>query len=278
MKRRYFSDRQNQSLNSISLEHFRKIIEIQYTQFKQKGYFQHQFGYYCVDAGFVPGITSLSMKDQLVIAFGSRGESLVPATNNFKHVDLFSLFDLIEFLYDHIAKPVQPSYHDYNDCGIHVGDEANYDLGKYEWREEFNKHLPHLEIPYTLTAEGNIEELPSSKGLKNLVQNPTSHDSPETIDDRINHACALFLKSNTTLNEKRDALKNLADVLELLRKDLKSYIPNNEEQRLFEIANTFGIRHHNDQQRTDYNRGVYYYWIFYCYLATIDLLARLRKE
>ena len=197
------------------------------------------------------------MKDQLVITFGNRGESLIPTTNNFKYTDLFSLFDLIEFLYDHIAKPVQSSYHEYNNCGIHVGNEADYDFGKCEWREEFNKHLPHLEIPYTLTAEGNIEELPSSKGLENLVRNPTPYNSPKTIDNRIDHACSLFLKGNSTLNEKRDALKNLADVLELLRKDLKSYIPNNEERRLFEIANNFGIRHHNNEQQTDYNSGVY---------------------
>ena len=278
MKRRYFSDRQSQPPNSISLEHFREIIRIQYAKFKQDGYFQHQFGYDCVDAGFVLGIASLSIKDQLVITFGSRGESLVPITNNFKHVDLFSLFDLIEFLYDHIAKPVKPSYHTYNDCGIHVGNEADYDFGKWEWREEFNKHLPHLEIPYTLTVEGNIEELPSSKGLENLVRNPIPYNSPKTIDDRIDHACSLFLKGNPTLNEKRDALKNLADVLELLREDLKSYIPNNEERRLFEIANNFGIRHHNNEQQTDYDSGAYYYWIFYCYLATIDLLARLKKN
>ena len=277
MGRRYFSDRQGQTPNLISLEDFREIVRIQHAKFNQEGYFQRRFGYDCVDIGYVAGDASINMEEQLLITFGSRGKSLSPTTDDFKNLDLFSLFDLIEFLYDHIAKPVHSTHHRWDDCGIHVS-EANYDLGKCEWREELNKHLPYLETPHTLTDKGNIEELPSSEGLKNLVQNPISHDSPETIDNRINHACALFLKGNATLNEKRDALNNLAAVLELLKNDLKSYVPNDEENRLFEIANTFGIRHHNDQQQTDYNRGVYYYWIFYCYLTTIDLLARLKKE
>jgi hypothetical protein len=193
-------------------------------------------------------------------------------------MDIFELFDLIEFLYDHVAKPKTFNYHSWDDCGIHITGDANYALGKYCWREEMNKHLENFETPYTLNKNGKIEELPSSKGLQQLSQSPTSHNAPETIDDRVTHACTLFLKRSATVDNKRDALKNLADVLELLRDDLKSYMPTNEENRIFEIANKFGIRHHNDSQQTQFNQGVYYYWIFYSYLSTIDLLARLKKE
>ena len=227
--------------------------------------------------GYVSGKADMEMRDALIVTFGSRADSLDSTLVNFKKMDLFSLFDLIEFFYDNIAKPYNFTFHQYNNCGIHVSG-ANYDLGKYEWREEVNKHLVNFETAYTLEKNGHIEELPSSKGLTNLTQNIVPHDVPETIDNRVNHACSLFLKGNSTIDEKRDALKNLADVLELLRDDVQSNIPNNEGRRIFEIANTFGIRHHNETQQTDYNQGVYYYWIFYSYLATIDLLARLKKE
>jgi len=278
MSREYFSSRQGEEPNKISLEHLRDIVRIQYNAFNKNGYFQHRFGYSCTDIGYVPGKANMEIRDAVIVTFGSKGDSLDPTLVNFKKMDLFSLFDLIEFLYDNISKPDKYEFHQWNNCGYHIVGDANYHLGKYEWREELNKHLPNFETPYTLTEDGQIEELPSSEGLTNLAQNIVHHDIPETIDDRVKHACSLFLKGNSTINEKRDALKNLADVLELLRGDLQSYIPNHEENRLFEIANTFGIRHHNNTQQTDYNQGVYYYWIFYCYLATIDLLARLKKE
>jgi len=278
MPREYFSERIGETPKKISVEHLREIVRIQYNKFNKDGYFQHQFGYDCLERGYVPGRAGISERDQLIVTFGGRGDFLVPTLVNFKQMDLFSLFDLIEFLYDHIAKPIDPFHHTWDNCGLHVNGDANYDLGKHEWRYEMNMHLPNLETGHTLTKDGNIEELPSSEGLTKLTQNPTIHNVANTIDDRVKHACNLFLKGNSDINDKRDALKNLADVLELLRKDLQSYIPNDEENRLFEIANTFGIRHHKDTQKTDYNQGVYYYWIFYSYLATIDLLGRLKKE
>lgn len=278
MSREYFSTRQGAESNKIALEHLRDIIRIQYTKFEKEGYFQHRFGYQCVDAGYVLGKAGIPIRDELIVTFGSRGDLIDPTLVNFKKMDLFSLFDLIEFLYDNTSKPINPTIHSWNGCGLHVGSDANYNLGKYEWREEMNKHLPHFETPYTLTTAGNIEEIPSSEGLTKLTQNNTQHNAPETIDNRVNHACTLFLKGNSTIEEKRDALKNLADVLEHLRDDVQSKIPNDEGNRIFEIANTFGIRHHSETQKTDYNQGVYYYWIFYSYLATIDLLARLKKE
>ena len=278
MSRDYFSIRQGVSSNKISLEHLQEIINIQFTKFEKQGYFQHQFGYECEDAGYVSGNANITLREQLVVTFGRRGEKMFPSPSNFVNMDIFSLFDLIEFLYDNASKPIDYRYHSWNDCGIHISGNADYSIGKSDWRDEMNKHLLNYEIPYTLTSDGNIEESPSSPGLENLIQSPVSHNDSKAIDNRIKHACSLFLKQNSTIDDKRDALKNLADVLEHLRNNLKEYVPNNEEKRLFEIANNFGIRHHNENQLTDYNQGAYYYWIFYSFLSTIDLLARLKNS
>ena len=43
----------------------------------------------------------------------------------------------------------------------------------------------------------------------------------------------------------------------------------------FEIANNFGIRHHKVGQRTDYDKPIWYSWLFYYYLATIHAAVRL---
>lgn len=50
-----------------------------------------------------------------------------------------------------------------------------------------------------------------------------------------------------------------------------------DTNELFEIANTFGIRHHNKRQKTEYDKPIWHAWIFYCYLSTIHLCLRLIK-
>lgn len=44
---------------------------------------------------------------------------------------------------------------------------------------------------------------------------------------------------------------------------------------LFQLANEFGVRHQNANQRTDYDEQLYLEWIFYWYLATINLTDRI---
>jgi hypothetical protein len=66
----------------------------------------------------------------------------------------------------------------------------------------------------------------------------------------------------------------LADVLEYLRPKIKRVISSKDEGDLFNIANNFGIRHHNDKQKTDYEQSVWLSWMFHFYLATLHMLTR----
>jgi hypothetical protein len=47
---------------------------------------------------------------------------------------------------------------------------------------------------------------------------------------------------------------------------------------LFNIANNFGIRHHNEKQKTDYDESIWLSWIFYYCLATIHAALRLIEK
>lgn len=278
MNRRYFSQRAGRTPDKITFEHLGKIIDILYRKFESEGYFQYNFGYTCIDAGKVPGKISVGIGEQLILTFSSRGEAMNPTKENaIINLDQDSLFDLIEFLHDYVAKPTKHTYHTWGDCGIHVS-QASVEDGQLEWKDEINKSLVLLEPPYRLTNEGNIEILPSSEGLQNLVDNYEIPTEEGNISARIKHACNLFLKHGSTIDEKRDALKNLADVLEFLRNELKNYIPKREEGELFNIANNFGIRHHRIGQKTEYDHEAYFPWIFYSYLATIDLLTKLKQD
>ena len=63
-----------------------------------------------------------------------------------------------------------------------------------------------------------------------------------------------------------------------MRNRLGGVLTRKDESDLFELANRFGIRHHNEQQKTDYDRGIWHPWMFYYYLATIHACVALLKR
>jgi hypothetical protein len=60
-----------------------------------------------------------------------------------------------------------------------------------------------------------------------------------------------------------------------LREKAKKYLEEEDEKNIFNIANNFGIRHHNPNQKTKYDNSIWFSWIFYYYLATIHALIRV---
>ena len=76
----------------------------------------------------------------------------------------------------------------------------------------------------------------------------------------------------------------LADVLEFPKPKLKaaisaiSAISSKDESDLFNIANNFSIRHHNQQQKIEYDQDLGMKLVLYIYLATIRfVIGRLEK-
>ena len=51
-----------------------------------------------------------------------------------------------------------------------------------------------------------------------------------------------------------------------------------DEAILFDIINNFSIRHHNPQQKTNYDRDIWYSWMFHFYLATYHAAIRIIKR
>lgn len=79
------------------------------------------------------------------------------------------------------------------------------------------------------------------------------------------------------MDQRRDAVRNLGDVVEFLRPKIKKVLKDDESD-LFNILNNFGIRHHNDQQRTGYEQSIFLSWLFYHYLAAIHAAVRLIEK
>jgi hypothetical protein len=58
-------------------------------------------------------------------------------------------------------------------------------------------------------------------------------------------------------------------------KELSKILDRKDESALFELANNFAIRHHNPDQKTNYDRAIWYSWMFHFYLATYHAAIRL---
>jgi hypothetical protein len=81
---------------------------------------------------------------------------------------------------------------------------------------------------------------------------------------------------SASAEDRRRAVRDLADVLEALRSTIKLEALPKDESELFRLANGFAIRHNNRDQRRQYDDNIWLRWAFYVYLATIH--ARLRLQ
>ena len=100
---------------------------------------------------------------------------------------------------------------------------------------------------------------------------PTKDDN---VNSRVESAVAKYRRHGSTFDDRRQAVRDLADVLEYLRPHVKQHLTKKDEAELFNIANNFGIRHHNATQKTDYDAALWQSWMFYVFLSTIHLVLR----
>lgn len=104
----------------------------------------------------------------------------------------------------------------------------------------------------------------------------------ENVDSKVRIAIAKWRNRHLSVSEKKEAIRELADVFEWLKKTrhLSNVLDGRDESALFDLANNFGIRHHNPKQKTNYDRAIWYAWIFHFYLATYHAAIRLliKKE
>lgn len=257
----------------INLSTLSSLFYSLYCQWSDGGYFQEHLGYSCVDQGDVPG--KLGNDVQASMLFHLRKENLWPFPDKFEGFSEDDLFDVIEFLYDHFSKPTEGYFHNFAGCGwhYHTFDER---AGKAEYRERVNLLLETYKDGYELSEQGEILQLAQPGTSSLLSANLPTKDA--NITERVNAAIAKFRRYRSTISERREAIRDLADVLEYIRPTVKNVLNKQDEADLFNIANNFGIRHHNQQQKTDYDASIWLSWMFYYYLATIHACMRMQEK
>ncbi|MBU2600825.1 MAG: hypothetical protein KKA32_01465 [Actinobacteria bacterium] len=255
----------------LDLDGLKRLFTSVFERLSDEGYFQEVVGFNCVDAGFVPG--SAGADTEAFFFQHLKKRHLWPLPSRVGHFSEDDLFDVMELLYDVVSKGVDGYHHDWNNCGWHY-ETFDRSAGQVEYRAAINGILREYDCGYELTARGEIIAK-APLGLADLERAPAPPGDSQDVQQRVAAAVDRFRRRGATLEQRRDAVRDLADVLEFVRPQAKAVITKRDEGDIFELANGFGIRHHNDKQKTDYDKAVWLSWMFYYYLATIHAVTRL---
>jgi len=269
----------------MPFETIRRLVVHCLDDFRERGYMQEAFGIECVD-GDSDGTLGRDPDAYFLRTILREGiwpywrvdpttEAWATPQSIWTTWDEDTLFDVVEVMHDLVSKPTKGSYHDYAECGMHYWD-FNRTAGQDEFRQELNVVLRLNDPPYEMDGLGQIIE-GAPEEFRTLLGAPvppgTEHD---LVMSKIDAAVARFRTRGASIDDRRHAVRDLADVLEALRPDIKQSMMSADEGALFNIANNFAIRHNNRQQRGDYDRVTWLRWTFYVYLATIHAVLRIR--
>ncbi len=185
-----------------------------------------------------------------------------------------TFYSLVEVVHDLVARPRDRWWHDYSRCGRHYSAFA-VAPGRALYRWWVNRLFARFDVGLELAADGEDAGRlvrSATDGRAELVDQ-TLTGSPE-IRDEVAHAVALWRGRSVTSADKRSAVVALARVLEQRRSLLKRELFRKDEGVLFDLANNFDLRHSNASQQNDYD-PVFLDWVFWWYLATVELTDRL---
>jgi hypothetical protein len=234
-------------------------------------YFAQNCGYECID-GDEDGTTS--RRQELQTHLGKA--HLMETASESWSVD--DLCDFIEIHHDLTSRPTAGYFHSYGGCGWHP---SSYAVAPgqaiYRWRMNRLLDATGLQLRLAEAGEDRGRMVRASTQGEDLIVEETLETTDPELKDQVAHAIALFRSRRGGRPQMRSAIVVLAGILESRRLRLKDLLTKDEERRLFEIANRYGIRHQNDTQLEDYGEE-FLEWIFFSYLNTVNLSNRLIDE
>jgi hypothetical protein len=268
VERRYFSIRTGIQ-GRLKLGRLLDLFAAVFRDFSERCYLQSALGVHCLYSGRKPGTLGTNVPRQIYIKIHK--DNIWPILDHYATYTEHDLFDILEFLHDHISKPELGSLH----CQQNEPHYLKFDVqaGRVEFREAVNALLTDYSTGYELSPEGLILSLPDL-GLADLESEELPPFDPTNVENRVRAAIVRFRRYEASHDDRREAIRALADVLEFMRPQIRVAMPD-DEAALFQIANRFGIRHHKKDQQTDYDKAVWYPWIYYYYLASIHATIRL---
>jgi hypothetical protein len=262
----------------LPLDKIGKMLSALYLRARETQWFDELFGKNCVDDRdqYLQGKAG-SDPDGFIFS-QTWVENATPIEERLQsRVDETTLFTLIEFLYDHVSFGIEDSKahrHDYLSCGWHYENYAKAEA-QATWRREVNAIIGYYGEGFQLNEAGEVERTMDAPGLRDLLTAPLPKgaDAKMTVA-KVDEAIRKFRSGKSRFKDRQDAIRELADVLEFLRPKAKLQLLSDDEKDLYKIANNYGIRHHQKNQKTEY-RSAWLSFLFYLYLANIHLLSHL---
>ena len=186
------------------------------------------------------------------------------------------LFDLVEYFHRHVSKGIDDerntAFHSYSNCGWHY-EEFDPAPAQALFRQRMNRTLINYRGGFRINEDGQVEHA-ADEGLDQLIGAALPTKDPD-IAQRVAGAIALYRNRGRTEEDLRLAVRELFDVLEKLRPEVKVEMLRGDEGALFNIANNFTIRHLNEHQKGNYDLAIWHQWMFYVNLSTVHVITRL---
>ncbi len=206
--------------------------------------------------------------------------------------DTLLILDLVEFVHDRVAKPLQGTFHSFFNHHHLSFDEA---AGQFEFRRDINRLFARNGLAYELGEDGRVRRL-APPALREALANATFRTGDATLDGMLEECRVKFLDPAPTV--RREAVERLWDCWERLkslddpqnkRKSVGAMLDHvttesafrqvleDEARALTDIGNSFHIRHSEvtqsmvvAPQQVDY--------LFHRLFALISLLLNVRGE
>ncbi|MBF6456070.1 MULTISPECIES: hypothetical protein [Nocardia] len=242
------------------------LVELQ-----QRGYLSSVAPAPCVDDDF----TGASPDEALDVLIEDRLGRKAIWSSSPTVFDEHTFFDLVEVFHDLVSRPRRRSYHQFDNCGWHYS-AFTPRPAQILYRWTVNRLLERNGINLRLAKSGEdtgrlVHAVNDTRA--DLIDAALSTPDPAR-NASVAHAVALFRSRSSGTEEKRSACIVLASLLEERRDLLKKELFSGDEGALFQIANKFAIRHRRADQHGDYDPA-YLDWIFWWYLATVELTDKL---
>lgn len=161
----------------------------------------------------------------------------------------------MEALDELVARPRRRWWHDHHRSWDY--DDFSRSGGQAVYRWQVNTLLARSRLGLRLASTGEDAGLlvhATGDPRDELVEQALVA-SQEADRDDLAHAVRLFRSRAATREDKRSAVVALAGVLERRRAQLKAELFAKDEGALFQIANTFDLRHRDPSQQGDYDEA-----------------------
>lgn len=266
----YFSEARGLR-NGYGLPELRVMVRDLYADLRERDHLTEWFGYECIDAGNVPGTGGNDPGRDLVLDIGRT--DVWPVTPVEAEWSEDAIFDFLQFIGTKVSTPITDGarYHDYANCGWHF-DKFKPEPARSDYVQRVNKMLSRYRDGWEMKADFEIVER-APVGLDKLIKGELPKSVDSQLRAHVQAAVDKYRRRSATISDRRDAVRDLGDVLEAMREEAKQHL-RDDEKDLFNILNNFGIRHNNAKQKTDYD-GIWLAGVFYHSLDLIYVLTHI---